>query len=195
MEPHLTLAEIAVLLAEDRSRPLVKHLAETCTVCGERFREAEALMKRFRHWSPEVAILEGLEADRLFAKLLAAGRDFAARSWLAEHDESLQTWGVAWVALERARQSLGEDGGAGQARDCALLAVQIAEALGNAYHPESVADLKALAYATAAAAEKALGELDMQLKWLGPAATAFEEGTGDAEIRREVADLLDLKGP
>jgi len=60
MEPHLTLAEIASLLVEDRSRPFVEHLAETCPACGELYREAEAHMKRFRHWNPEVAILEGL---------------------------------------------------------------------------------------------------------------------------------------
>lgn len=193
MEPHLTLAEIANLLTEDHSRPFVKHLAETCPECGELYREAEGLIKRFHHWSPEVAILEGLEADGLFAKLMAGGRDFATRSWLLEHDESLQTWGVAWVALERARQCLGEEGGAGQARDCALLALKIAETLGNLYHPEWIADLKALAYATTVAAERGLGDLDLQLKWLGPAATALDEGTGDAEVQREVAELLGLK--
>lgn len=150
-------------------------------------------MKRFRHWNPEVAILEGLEADRLFGKLMATGRDFATRSWLVEHDESLQTWGVAWVALERARQRLAEQGGAAEARDLALLAVKIAESLGNLYHPEWVADLKALAYATTAAAERCLDDFDTQLKWLGPAATALDEGTGDAELKREVAELLGLK--
>ena len=193
MEPHLTLAEIAYLLAEERSRPFVKHLAETCPQCGELYRQAEALMKRFRHWAPEVSILEGREADALFEKLMAAGREFAIWSWKVDHDESLQTWGVAWVLLERARQRLGEEGGAVQARDLALLAVKIAETLGDFYHPESVADLKALTYATAGAAERALGNSDLQLKWLGPAATALDQGTGDAEVKREVAELLGLK--
>jgi hypothetical protein len=192
MEPHLTLAEIAYLLAEERSRPFVKHLAETCPVCGELYRQGQALIKRFRHWAPEVCILEGLEADTLFARLMAGGRDFATRSWRVEHDESFQTWGVAWVLLERARQYLGEEGGAAEARDLALLAVQIAEALGTAYHPESVADLKALTYATTAAAENALGDFDQQLKWLGQAATALDKGTGDAEVKREVAELLGM---
>jgi hypothetical protein len=150
-------------------------------------------MKRFRHWSPEVAILEGVEADGLFAKLMAAGRDFATRSWQVEHDASLQTWGVAWVALERARQCLREPDGTAQARELALLAVKIAETLGTVYHPDSVADLKALTYAASAAAERALGDVDMQLKWLGPAATALDAGSGDPEVKREVADLLGLK--
>jgi len=190
MEPHLTLAEIATLLAEDRFRAFVKHLAETCSACGEVYREAEALMKRFRHWNAEVTILEGREADALFEKLVDRGREFATRSWMVEHDASLQTWGVAWVALEHARRSLGEEGGAAQARDLALLAVQIAESLGSVYHPESVADLKALTYATAAAAERALGDFDQQLKWLGQATTALGEGAGD--FKREVVELLGL---
>jgi hypothetical protein len=193
MEPHLTLAQIATLLAEDGSRPVVRHLAESCPACGAVYREAEALIKRFRHWSPEVAILEGVEADGLFAKLMAAGRDFASRSWQVEHDASLQTWGVAWVALEKARQCLGVQGGAAQARDLALLAAKIAETLGAFYHPDSVADLKALTYAASAAAERALGDVDMQLKWLGPAATALEAGSGDPEVKREVAELLGVK--
>jgi len=37
---------------------------------------------------PEVAIIERLEADALFEKLIA-GRDFATWSWRVEHDESL----------------------------------------------------------------------------------------------------------
>jgi hypothetical protein len=156
---HLKLAEIAKMLSAgspfaDRA---CRHLAEACPTCGRRLRQVEALMRRFRHWDPEVAVHEGLEADGLFAAFLAEGHDAATWPALVEQREELQTWGVAWVALERA-QGLIADGAANpqnaEARDLALLAAAIAEHLGTSYHPESVADLKALAYAIAAAASE-----------------------------------------
>lgn len=191
---HLTLTEIAGLLSDGRPEAarLVRHLAQTCPDCGERHRQAEALMTRFRHWNPEVAILEGLHADDLFSSLRAAGGGYEGWCRQVEQQESLQTWGVAWVALERAREILAteEPGTAGQARDLALLAARIAESLGASYHSEWVADLKALAHATAVAA-RASG-VRSQLEQIVSAATALHQGTGDEAVGREVRDLLAL---
>jgi hypothetical protein len=148
---HLQPAEIAKLLSVDPET--CRHLAEVCPVCGERLQQVEALMKRFQHWDPEIAVLEGLPAEDLFAAIMAAGQD--CTSWFSQVDEKeeLQTWGVAWVALEQAREQMTEEATRLRARDLALLAARIAETLGATYHPDSVADLKARAYAVAVAAE------------------------------------------
>lgn len=186
---HLELAEIARLLSSDP--PTCRHLAEACPVCGERLQQVEALMKRFQHWDPEVAVLEGLPAEGLFATLLAAGRDGA--SWLSQVEEKteLQTWGVAWVALEQAREHLAEDASRPRARDLALLAARIAESLGQSYHPDSVADLKARAYATVAAAEPRDGNpAGSRLRHMAAAFAALEKGSGEEAVARDVWDLL-----
>jgi hypothetical protein len=186
---HLDLAEIARLLAADPST--CRHLAEACPICGERLQQVEALMKRFQHWDPEVAVLEGLPAEDLFATIMAAGQE--GTSWLAQVDEKveLQTWGVAWVALEQARAQLAEAASRPRARDLALLAARIAESLGQSYHPDSVADLKARACAVAAAAEPPDADLvGSRLHHMAAALAALEKGSGDEAVAREVWHLL-----
>jgi hypothetical protein len=186
---HLELAEIARLLAVDT--PTCRHLGEACPICGERLQQVEALMKRFQHWDPEVAVLEGLPAEGLFATIMAAGQDVAG--WLSHVDEKaeLQTWGVAWVALEQAREQLAEEASRPRARDLALLAARIAESLGQSYHPDSVADLKARAYAAAAAAEPQDGiPTGSRLQRMAAALAALEKGSGEETVARDVWDLL-----
>jgi hypothetical protein len=193
MMKHLELPEIARLLSGDPPSPeACRHLAEACLECGSRLQEVEALMKRFGHWSPEVAVLEGLEADGLFATLMAAGQGYAGWSSWMEQNEDFQTWGVAWVALERAKELIAEEAPQAQARDLALLAAAIAERLGDSYHPESVSDLKALAYAAAVAASEPRGEgfVDARLKHVSAAVTALEKGSGEEVVAQEVWKLL-----
>jgi hypothetical protein len=197
MEPrgreHLELAEIARMMSEDFTAKACRHLAEVCPACGDRLRQVEALMQRFGHWSPEIAVQEGLEADGLFAGLMAEGQDFPAWSARVEQREELQTWGVAWVALERARETFseGREAAKAQARDLALLAGTIAESLGDLYHPEWVCDLKALAYALAAAAGPPdPGSVGARLKLVAAAVTALDQGTGEPALATEVWGLL-----
>jgi hypothetical protein len=190
---HLELAEIAKMLGAEPPAPeACRHLAEACPECRDRLGQVEALVKRFGHWSAEVAVQEGLEADELFAGLLAAGQGYAA--WRAEVDtrEELHTWAVAWLALARARERVSEKGGSDAgARDLALLAALIAENLGETYHPEWVLDLKATAYALAVAAEPpGVGSAQERLRHLAAAITALETGTGDDHVAREVWELL-----
>ena len=190
---HLELAEIAKMLASPAfAESACRHLAETCPTCGDRLRQVEALMKRFRHWDPEVVVQEGLEADGLLAALLAEGQDSACWPSRVEQDTDLQTWGVAWVALERARGLIADKASNAQARELALLAATIAEHLGNSYHPESVSDLKALAYAVAAAAAEPPGEdyVDARLAHVAAAVTALAKGTREETFTREVWALL-----
>jgi hypothetical protein len=191
---HLNLQEIAKILAGGPpiAERFCRHLAEVCPACGDQLRQVEALMKRFQHWNPEVAVLEGLQADELLATLLVAGEGFPAWSSQVEDREELQTWGVAWVALERAREGIAEDAASPRVRDLALLAARIAEGLGDFYHPESVSDLKALAYATVAAASEPSGPdfVGSRLKHMAAAVAALEKGTGDEAVAREVGSLL-----
>jgi hypothetical protein len=186
---HLELAGIARLLSADPTT--CRHLAEACPICGEQLQRVEALMKRFQHWDPEIAVLEGLPAESLFATIMAAGKDMA--SWASQVDErvEVQTWGVAWVALEQAREQMTEEASRPRARDLALLAAKIAETLGTTYHPESVADLKARAYATAAAAESSDADfMGSRLKRMAAAVMALEKGSGDEAVARDVWSLL-----
>jgi len=186
---HLELAEIARLLSVDPET--CRHLAEVCPVCGERLQQVEDLMNRFQHWDPEVAVLEGLPAESLFATIMATGQDCASWLSLVDEKEELQTWGVAWVALEQAREQMTDEASRPRARDFALLAARIAETLGTTYHPDSVADLKASAYAIAATAEPPDANLPgSRLKRLAAAVTALEKGSGDEAVAREVWSLL-----
>jgi len=145
-------------------------------------------MKRFRHWDAETVVRESLAADGLFDALLEQGP--AGWSSLATEKVEYQTWGVAWVALERAQKLIAEDATRSQARDLALLAATIAAHLDASYHPDSIADLKALAHATAAAAGiPGAGSFDT-LRQVAAAVTALDQGTGDPAIVRDVMALL-----
>jgi hypothetical protein len=187
---HLELAEVARMLSS--GSPFAegcRHLAEVCPTCGDKLREVEALMKRFRHWDPEAVVREGPEADGLLATLTA--QDSASWSSEVEQKVEYQTWGVAWAALERAQATLSSEAGAkARARDLALLAATIAGHLGEVYHSESVSDLEALAYATAAAAEPpGVGSVD-SLRHMATAVAALDRGSGEETVKSEVWDLL-----
>lgn len=184
---HLEPADVAALLGKEPLLERVcRHLAAVCEPCGEQLRRVEALMKRFRHWNPEVAVAEGLAADGLLDALLAT----EPASWASrvEEDTELQTWGVAWAALERSRDLLAR-GAEGQARELALLAAKVAGHLGAVYHPEWIADLKALAHATAAAVG-APGDASETLRQVAAALTALDQGTGDPTVASDVMALL-----
>jgi len=188
---HLELSEIAKMLAE--SSPVLdacRHLAELCPVCGERLKQVEALMQRIGHWDPEVAVREGLAADDLLEALLKKGQSLESWTALMEKKAKYQTWGVAWVALERAQTLMTEEASRREARDLARLAVAIAGTLSSSYHPESIADLKALAQATALASMPPGEESAGALRQIAAAVTALDEGTGDEAIARKVLDLL-----
>jgi hypothetical protein len=188
---HLTLAEIANLFSTEGNEKLVRHLAETCPGCRRQTEQVTALLSRFKHWSAEVVVTEGLEADDLFATLLANGKDFESWARYVEQHEELQTWCIAWVALERARERLDE-GAAAQALELALLAARIADGLGDVYHPDDVSDLKARIGAAAVVAANLSGGRDTlwQVERIAAVNKALEEGTGAEAVGAEVRGLL-----
>jgi hypothetical protein len=190
---HLELAEIAKMLSEEPPFPeACRHLAEACPECGNKLQQVEALIKRFGHWDPEVAVREGLEADELFASLLAAGQGYEEWRAQVEQREELQTWGVAWLALGRTRELFAQRQSPDvETRDLARLAALIAESLGTSYHGEWVSDLKALAYAFAAATEPPGPQsAEGRLRHSITAVTALERGTGGEHVAREVWGAL-----
>jgi len=184
-EQHLELADIAALLGngDEKVASFCRHLAAVCEPCGEQLRQVEELMKRFRHWNPEVAVLEGLTADGLLAEILET--DPATWASQVKKKADLQTWGVAWVALEWAQACEVQ----GRALQLALLAATIAGHLGTTYHPEWVSDLTALAHATAAAATPP-SDAEGRLRQVAAATEALQKGTGEESIAREVVALL-----
>jgi len=198
---HLELAEIAKLLSEGTPfAESCRHLAENCPTCGERLGQVDALMKRFRHWDAETVVREGLAADRLFEALLKKGQGLAGWSALVEEKAKYQTWGVAWVALERAQAQIADVATRAHAWELALLAVTIAGYLGASYHPDSIADLKALAHATAAAAGSPEDGSFDTLRQVAAAMAALDQGSGDPAVARDVVDLLsralcNVRGP
>jgi len=186
---HLELADIARLLSEGSPfAESCRHLAERCPVCGERLAQVEDLMQRFGHWDAETVVREGPAAPALLENLMRKGQNAEGWCGLVKKKAKYQTWGVAWVALEKARGLMAED--PGLARSLALVAAAIAALLGASYHPDSVADLKALAHATAAAASPPGAEPFETLRQVAAAMTALEQGTGDPAVARDVMDLL-----
>jgi hypothetical protein len=66
----------------------------------------------------------------------------------------------------------------------------IAGHLGASYHPDSIADLKALAHATAAAAGTPGADSFDTLRQVAAAVTALDQGTGDPAVARDVMGFL-----
>jgi hypothetical protein len=199
---HPTIEDFAGFFSNhpDAAEVFGRHLAAVCPDCGERLAAIEALLRRFRHWDPAIAVGEGLEADALLDGLLAAGEGFAA--WWPEVEQrgELMSWGVATVALERAAALLSGEAARPRARELALLAAAIAENLGPCYHVDWIHDLKALAYATVfAAGSPAEGDpreaARARLRHALAATEALDKGTGSESLAAEVWGLLSRGGP
>ena len=186
---HLELAVIGKLLSsEEEVAESCRHFVEVCPTCRERFEQVDALMKRFRHWDAETLVAEAPAAEELLDALLDKGQGAADWASVLSDEAESQTWCVAWVALERAQGLLAQDATRAQARNLARLAAAIAGNLGDAYDPDSLADLKAFAYAIAAAAGLPGG--DDMLREVAAAVTALDEGTGDPTVANDVKGLL-----
>jgi tetratricopeptide (TPR) repeat protein len=159
-DDHLSLETLARWLAgemehEEVLREVAPHLVECCSVCRRLRDEIRYLQEESGHWSEVVAVLETQEAPGLALSLL--GHPQEERLRLAAEDESLHTWGLCQYFLNASQEAVFQD--PARAVDMAHLAVRLSAHLSEAYHPSSIMDLRARAYAWLGNARRVLGEL------------------------------------
>jgi tetratricopeptide (TPR) repeat protein len=192
MDDHPSLETLARWLAgemehEEVLREVVPHLVASCPVCRGLQAEIRRLQEESGHWSEVVAVLETREAPELASLLL--GRPHEEQVRLVMENESLHTWGLCQYFLRLSQEAVFQD--PVRSVDMAHLAVRLSAHLGEAYHPDSVANLRARAYAWLGNARRVLGEL----KAAEHAFTQAEEhlrGSGDEDLRIQ-AEVFFLK--
>jgi tetratricopeptide (TPR) repeat protein len=190
-ENHLSLETLAKWLAGRLEHDvvlqhIVPHLIETCPICRERYEEIRQLKREAGHEDEEVGVVEWREAPELLQKLEEL--PLSERHHRVEEEESLHTWGLCQLLLQRSREAISEDPGLALSR--AELALGVSRHLGDAYDPGWVLDLRARAHAYRGNALRVLSELQ-------GAETAFREaesclslsGTGSGWAKAEVLDL------
>lgn len=188
---HLSLETLARWLAgeldhDEVLREVVPHLIASCPVCQSRRNEIRRLQEESGHWSEVVAALETREAPVLAATL--DGKTHEEQMRLVTEDESLHTWGLCRYMLQASREAIFSN--PAEAVDLAQLAARIADHLDDAYHPDWVRDLRALAYAQLGNAQRVLGELKAADHAFLRADEHLEaSGTGDLKVRAEVLGL------
>jgi tetratricopeptide (TPR) repeat protein len=189
-EAHLSLETLARWLAgslehEEVVRNVAPHLLARCPRCRERHEELKALQARVGHWSEEVAVFEGREAPELWERI--AGRPYPEQRRAVEEEDEFQTWAFCRLLLDKSLEDVFTDPPA--AVDRANLAAVAAGHLGEAYHPDWVADLRALAHARLGNARRVLGEMRSADDAFGHARGWLARGTGSPEVEAEVLDL------
>lgn len=188
---HPSLETLARWLAgelehEEVLREVAPHLVASCPVCRRLRDEIQRLQEESGHWSEVVAVLETREASALAAGL--EGRTHEERMRLVTEDESLHTWGLCQYFLRSSREALFQN--PSHAVDLAHLAVRLCDHLGEAYHPDSIRDLRVQAYAQLGNARRVLGELQGAEHAFLRAGECLEAGgTGDPRVRAEVFGL------
>jgi tetratricopeptide (TPR) repeat protein len=190
-ENHLSLEILAKWLAGRLEHDvvlqrIVPHLITTCPGCRERFEQIRQLQKEAGHEDEEVSVIEWREAPELLRILEEL--PVSERHLRVEEDDSLHTWGLCQLLLQRSREAISEDPSLALSR--AELAVAVSHHLGDAYDPGWVLDLRARAHAYRGNALRVLSELQ-------GAEAAFREaelclsrsGTGGSWAKAEILDL------
>lgn len=191
-ENHLSLETLARWLAgemehEEVLREVVPHLFESCPGCRGLHDEIRRLQEESGHWSEVVAVLETREAPALATDLLGYPQEERLRR--AAEDESLHTWGLCQYFLNATQEAVFQD--PARAVDMAHLAVRLAAHLSEAYHPSSILDLRARAYAWLGNARRVLGELNAAEHAFLQAEECLKKNA-DADLRIQ-AEVLGLK--
>jgi tetratricopeptide (TPR) repeat protein len=188
---HLSLETMAKWLTgrlehDDLIREVVPHHLEQCPGCREVYETLDDLKREVGHWDEEVALLETREAPDLAARLDRKAPE--ARADLIDEDESLHTWGLCHLLLERSLAAARQDPGA--AFDLADQAVRLTAHLGSTYDPQWVLGLRARALAYRANARRVLGELRSSESDFRQAHGCLERsGMEGSHFEAEVLDL------
>ncbi len=188
---HLSLATLARLASgrievEELQQVVIPHLIGVCAGCREIHDEMRRLRIEVGHWDDMVVVLEGLDAPELWRRLEPLPYDQQLRQ--VEDDGALQTWGLCRLLLRKSLDATIQRPAV--AVRLAVLAVKIADHLGEAYDRDWVADLRALACAHLGNARRVISETQS-------AGDAFLDahghlrrgGTGNPRIEAEVLDL------
>ena len=186
---HLSLEVWARCLSgrlehEELVGEVVPHILALCPACREIYDDLARIKETVGHWDELVALLEGRDAEALWAEL--GGRPAEELLALAG-DERLHAWGFCQRLIGESRKAVFDDPTA--AVDLAALAVKIAAHLGDAYDPAWVADLRARAAATLGNARRVLGELRGANQAFLEAREHLARGTGDPLVEAGVLDL------
>jgi hypothetical protein len=168
-------------------RELLPHLAAHCPACREQIAELRRLMSEAGHWDAEVAVTEWREAPEVWNRLAAL--PYAEQLRAVEAEETYHTWGLCRL-LERLSAVAAPEEPLRAAR-LANLSVRISSHLGNAYGPESVRDLRALALGRLAEARRRLGELASAQDAIDAGEMERLAGTGDPAIAAELQALAE----
>ncbi|HVG10230.1 MAG TPA: hypothetical protein VNM67_21180 [Thermoanaerobaculia bacterium] len=187
-ERHLSLETMARWLTgrleqDDMLREVVPHHLEQCPGCREAYGELQKLKEEVGHWDEEVALLESREAPELAVRL--EGTPDERRDDLLDDDETLHTWGLCQLLLNRSLAAVRRD--PGEAFDLADRAVRLTAHLGPTYDPQWVLGLRARALAVRANARRVLAELrgadaDFRKAWTCLSRSAMEGSRVEAEI-------------
>jgi tetratricopeptide (TPR) repeat protein len=190
-EIHLSLETLAKWLAgrlehEVVLQQVVPHLVEKCSVCHERYEQIRQLKKEAGHDDEEVGVVEWREAPELLRRLEELPVQDRYR-WV-EENESLHTWGLCQLLLQRSREAISEDPGLALSR--AELALGVSRHLGDAYDPGWVLDLRARAHAYRGNALRVLSELQgAEASFREAELCLSRSGTGGGWAKAEVLDL------
>jgi len=158
---HLSLETMARWLTgrlehDEVLREVVPHHLQQCPGCREVYAELQKLKEEVGHWDEEVVLLESREAPELAVRLEGTP-DGGDRDDQLEGDDTLHTWGLCQLLLQRSLAAVRQDPGA--AFELADNAVRLTAHLGPAYDPQWVIGLRARALAVRGNARRVLAEL------------------------------------
>lgn len=188
---HPTLETMAKWLAgrlehETVLREIAPHLQENCQRCREQYEQIRRLTKEAGHSDEEVGVVEWQEAPGLLRRLEEL--PFPEQVRQAEEDESLHTWGISQLLLQRSREIVSEN--PRKALERAELAVTVSRHLSAAYDPGWVLDLRARAYAHLGNARRVIGELLSAETAFRKAESLLERShTGNVWAEAEILDM------
>lgn len=191
-DDHLSLETLARWLAgemehEEVLREVAPHLMASCPMCRRLHDEIRRLQEESGHWSEVVAVIETREAPGFAMRLLGHPPEEQIR--LADEDESFHTWGLCQYFLTACQEAVFQN--PAQAVDMAHLAVRLSAHLSEAYHPSSILDLRARAYAWLGNTRRVLGELKAAEHAFSRAEECLKQNI-DAEPRVQ-AEVFGLK--
>ncbi|HET9226221.1 MAG TPA: tetratricopeptide repeat protein [Thermoanaerobaculia bacterium] len=130
--------------------------------------------------------MEWREAPDLLARLEEL--PFSEQLRQAEEDETLHTWGLTQLLLQRSREVVSEN--PRKALERAELAAVVSRHLSSAYDPDWVLDLRARAYAHLGNASRVLGELlRAEASFRKAESYLSRSQTGNSWAEAEIQDL------